>query len=1003
MVREERELAGDLNSNKNGLKLKIVLVIIFFIILTNILSNLKSYEIPEVLQNIDLDLDSSSGNYNETKFFDNNRLFSIHSPVNETIWVIDARNLSKSECVTALSLQGIVNRKSAALYLIHNDLDVQWLNYINKTSNQNPVLCALSEAIEMNYNVLNGAVLYDDNDISLNLATTLAGINDAIMIKDDDATYDLEIILDATKYQDHSYSDLLKKYFKNCNRNVIANFRPHDVLSRDYIIQNRMFCMFLEPGPFSNPFDNYEYIDIIEEFSQDGNGCNRWLFGWFQTPTITEEDYAIQSLSHYGISFLPCTNVPNLSILQAYNVTIETNETTKKQTSAKDKVYITFGMADGDSLGFMYEYMNSYWSDKNISKIPMAWSINTVVREIAPIILKYYNDNAAQNHTFIASGSGLGLVFPDFFKPKILNNYIERSAEFGFDKVWLLNSYTPYETRYSNKILKKYAEHYNGIVLDYGSLPIKGPSWKQYDTPFVRSLHYMGDTEDFKAKFHLTTTFNDKPTFIYITLYPWSELDIPAMLDIIDRTCDDYEFLDLHQFFDLLNKTAKNRYHFDDTRRSLGSTVQYEYELQSIMINEGWIILVAINTLIIWSAIVRVKKHTSSKELNTKEPELNHLIYFGGVNTLYLSMVFWVLYQNYWQWTSLALIMGIAAICPFFRDKQEPKGKRFLNIYTYVLCFSALVSIAFPFVLLICAIAYFKIISLNTRAVVKTYPLSVNLSIILSFLVWTTWMLLPLILVLILSSSELLSKTRITPRNHDGTVVEISGKPKIKSETKLKTESKSDSKSESKKTIRSKLSDWIIDVLSTLLPSVYISLIVLPAFYLDMYFVNLKMSYNSHLILASMLLIPIISYAIGRWLLKYEFIIKRIFPFTWFLIFFSPTPIIMLLILIFIQAQIYTIGISLYRDNIENTTLFYKNLDFAINLSALPIVIGLVIIFPPMIFSIYFLKLSYDFLFILYYTPFLYAIITLLFLVGIVVLEKSKRLSEKRRSQKSKI
>jgi hypothetical protein len=966
----------------NNHSVKILILSIFIILLTEIISNIEPYE------NYTTGFNNSSGNYISNKDPDKNVLPFMRTTINETIFMIDVRTLSFDDRLTAVSLQGIVNKGQASVYLIYSDPELQWFEYLRNFTSNSIQYLDLTQAIERFSNLISGIVLYNDNHVSINLATTISGLENVLMVRTGGETYGFDVTEDTTKLERRSYFQLFHKYFDRCNRGVIAHFAGHDIKSRDYVIQQEMFCFYKEPGPFSWPDENLELMDMIEEFSNKGNGFNRLLFGWFQTPTITEEDYAIQLLSHYGVTLVPDSNTPNLSLLQAVNANLEISENNEFEKVVDKKVYITFGMADGDSLDFMYKNMNSFWNDPLLNDLPVSWSVNPLLEVIAPVVLKYYSETMAENHSFISGGSGMGVIFPDFFPPELLPNYIENSRSIGPDKVWLLNSYTPYETRYSENVLLEYAENYEGIVLDYGSVPVKNPYWKLGGKPFVRSLHYMGDDPDFQVKLGTLNTFSDKPLFLYITLFPWSDLDIPKMLDNIENICDNYEFVNLDQFFFMINDSSENLDYFDDTRRSHASTNQYDLELQDLMINEGWIILCVIFTVIIW--LIISKKKVS--DIKSTKPHLVHYIYYGSANTLYLSMVLWVLFQNYWQWLSLGIIPIIAIIYPFLRILRrknvksldsETKTENYI-FYGFFLGLSSVISVIFPIVLLIGFMAYFKIGKTNPKLLLKTYPIAIMVSFLISFLFWTTWILLSLCLFILFTATKLrILKVPDNKKLDD----ELEG-PNEKMEQKIPSKTVNYS---NKKQKDGKIKDFV----TTFLPAAFFSILILPIFYLDMVLINVIMDYNSYLILILSILVIIIAVPLGIWLMKYYKYIRVLYPLSWLLIIAAPFSFILPLILLLIQAMTYCLAEKSYENLLERSKKQYQFKDFVKNLAYLPIIVSLFIIFPPMIFSVYFIKLNYVLFQLLYLKPVLFCLISLTLVIVLIVAEKRYLKNEK--------
>ncbi len=728
------------NTKKN--RLQITFIIILILILTEIMSSIQPYEFPIIFRDTTCDDNIKNTGVPFERTISNN-----------TIWVIDARKLDKDEQFSAVSLQGIINRNRSSIYIIYSENDVEWLNYLKNITTQTIKNCTLQDAISMFSQQLSGVVIFDNREMSKNLATIYSGLYAGIMVKTGKDTYGLKIIKDATVVNEKTYTDLYTKFAPLCNKEIIANLAPHNIKSRDYIIQHKMLCINLKPGPISWPGENSQFIDIISEYTRGNSGTNRWVFGWFETPMFSEEDYILQVLSHYGVIFLPCSNVPNLSLLQAINATIEIEKHTIEESKPEKKVYITFGFADGDSLDVMYKSMNSYWKEPLRDEIPIAWTVNPAIFDIAPIIMQYYLDTASLRDSFIAAGSGLGIIFPDFYNPDLLQEYIRISSSYDLDYVWLLNSYTPYETRYSNQIVEMYAEQYDGMVLDYGSWPIKSPFWRQYNKPFVRSLHYLGDVGDMKAKLLEITMLNDQPLFLYITLYPWSKDKITNIIDIIDSVCNDYELVDLDQFFYLINTTGNDYQYFEDTRRSIASTRQLDDMLAGTLSDEGWIMVFTMLTLSIWFFIPRIFNFGRIKR--DRKNRMLFLMYCGTANVLYLTTVFWVLFQNYWQWSAMGIVPLLAIAYPFIRRKKHDHKKEKYVFPVLLLSISALLSIQFPAGILFSALGYFLIVKSYPNETVITMPFSISIAIILSFFIWTIWALLPVLLVFVLIAYRL--------------------------------------------------------------------------------------------------------------------------------------------------------------------------------------------------------------------------------------------------------
>ncbi|MCK5561071.1 MAG: hypothetical protein KAJ51_10775, partial [Thermoplasmata archaeon] len=566
----------------------------------------------------------------------------------------------------------------------------------------------------------------------------------------------------------------------------------------------------------------------------------------------------------------------------------------------------------------------------------------------------------------------------DFFKASLLKDYVQCASSYNFDYVWLLNSYTPYETRYSNRVIKQYAEHYNGVVLDYGSSPVKNPFWKQYDTPIVRSLHYMGDDGDFEAKLSEITMFSDKPLFLFITLYPWAEKGLAKIDDLIKSSCSNYEFIDLSEFFYLLNMTETEYHYFEDSRRSVATISYYEEYRHDIMWNLSWTLLLTISPLLVWFGGLKFKRRKkTNQEHNT---ELYSLLFCGTATTLYFTSIIWVIFQNYWQWSAMATIPIFAFVYPLVRSKSNYHQKNFIILAPLLIGSSALLAINFPAAILLGAFGYFIVVKNELSYILKSLPVSISFAIIISFFVWTVWIFIPFIMIMAITGYELQkNKTEDLKNIEDNTRNNNSSKKSVKLTSNLKRPRKI------------KFGFVAKDMLSTFIPALIMSLAIIPAFYLDMHIINLKMDYRGDILLIMSIIIPILSYPIGRYLTRFYNIIKFTFPPTWLLIWLSPTPIITILILVLIQSQIFTLLIILFDREVIKPLKPHRRADFAKNFVALPIIVGLFIVIPPMAYSVYGVTLPTILLYLLYYKPLFYFLFSLLLLAGILILDKEAK------------
>src|ERR1051326_472215 len=132
----------------------------------------------------------------------------LQQPKNLTIY--DLRGASTEVLLSAATMAGLVNRSQPQAYLIFSDDDAFWLKELNtipqetSPTNGDGVLDGLLITFR---NYAKGMVIYDPNfRDSINIATTIAGQNDCIIVsptqaQDLAAAYNLTVHTDLTKQQ----------------------------------------------------------------------------------------------------------------------------------------------------------------------------------------------------------------------------------------------------------------------------------------------------------------------------------------------------------------------------------------------------------------------------------------------------------------------------------------------------------------------------------------------------------------------------------------------------------------------------------------------------------------------------------------------------------------------------------------------------------------------------------------------------------------------------------
>jgi hypothetical protein len=473
----------------------------------------------------------------------------------DKVYVVECDGLSRSDKFTMVSLQGLVNRQNAELYL---DFDTpETVNYSWREANlrgiPNEVL-TFGEAMEKFRSRSRGLVVYEEaHQDTINLATTLAGLEDLLIcnstrIEALNATYGLGIVEDLTTGEwaqitdsPQFYLKAFARYYPKCDQSAMAMLNPYLLTSRDWVVARKLFCYFLSPGPLAAPGQAEAFVRILHD--SPNTTC---LIGWMRADLGIEENSGMQAISKAGKMLLPCEDTPDLSFTGSLRMSGPSRSVIEPEERPKleNKTYISFLISDGDNTDYVCHYMRQRWAAPERGTVPVGWSLPPALAEAAPSMLEYYYRTATSNDTFLAGSSGAAIMYPDFYPPSRLPLFLNRTRQLmdisGLKSVWLINSYTAHETAYSERSLSTYVDYLypSGIFLDYGDVPVSRPYWVQNGNvkggvPVVRSLHMWGSRENLVAKVLLDAEKHPAgPYFIFVTVHVWT-MGLPDVVDVV--------------------------------------------------------------------------------------------------------------------------------------------------------------------------------------------------------------------------------------------------------------------------------------------------------------------------------------------------------------------------------------------------------------------------------------------------------------------------------------
>ena len=345
----------------------------------------------------------------------------------DTVFVVYDDNFTEDEVFIIQTLQGILAKEKPAIYRDVGTGSTIWINDLISKGLITPSYIFQENLIGLISNFkdqINGYVICDLHATSSNIATSLAGILNAVPVteKNIDLMKSLEIPL-LYDLRDKNYGWLLDNFSEAFNKNIIIyQDTIKDLCLGDYSV-------------FTNSlhfFDNIhsELVDTIFNSMQ----TNSFLLGWGN-----DEYQTVNKSSNHSISVLPADYSYNLSLLTNMNSNIS-QKSHEIETKTIDSVHtVCFVMSDGDNIQWLLNWFitdNRWFGNDKRGLLDIGWTISPALSELAPTVMsKIYeisSHTAFGKDYFIAGPSGTGYIYPEKFKDlelytEQLNSYMQKS------------------------------------------------------------------------------------------------------------------------------------------------------------------------------------------------------------------------------------------------------------------------------------------------------------------------------------------------------------------------------------------------------------------------------------------------------------------------------------------------------------------------------------------------------------------------------------------------
>ena len=491
----------------------------------------------------------------------------------EKLYVVD---LSKCDFHTdykhliVSSLQGLSSREVPQIYVIYKEVDKWWLELLKK-HNIKIEEVSFDFILDNFVNYARGCVVFDPKlPDTVNIATTMAGLYDLVVVHPNDVKLLEEKGLDIKEDLRNKFKDRFEAYlwaynnlWSKCEHRIlvpmspgppICTHNPMQVAVRDYVIALKLFAHYLDPRA---PHERELFIKLLEDMPN-----NTALLGWFEEEEIITvhlasiyNKFVVVMTHHYGpLDFANPTVWSGIRVNGKFKL-----PPIRIEKLGGKRVYVTFYVTDGDNIHFDYNLIK-FWKDKNRGKVPIAWTVSPFLVDLAPFILRYYSSTASDNDCFVSGPSGAGYWYP-LANPRYADEFLELCKKYfelsGLKFTEILG--------YSDSIGKKYSEKLDIIAIkkEYNEYPLSyfylvGNCFYYLDNVPVLFgvIHYSDkDVEGFLRVLKKIKEKSKGLTFILVVSQPWNFESLEKVSNVVNKLSEDHEIsvVNFHEFCTLIN------------------------------------------------------------------------------------------------------------------------------------------------------------------------------------------------------------------------------------------------------------------------------------------------------------------------------------------------------------------------------------------------------------------------------------------------------------------
>jgi len=492
-------------------------------------------------------------------------IFAKSNPLAQTLLVADIRSEPADWQLLLLTLQGLVNRQQPQLYLLFNDTDEFWLDWMRQRGWVRRVqrLADAKQLLQRYRSRVKGIVVTDSAlPATKNVATMLASTSGAVVASPRLARQlKLPVVADLRgrwKKNVDAYRWALETLWHKMNPHLVACSYPDHLALRDYLVQNRVFIFWISgqvdgARPYSDPDAEARLAEEVLA-KMPPNTCVL-SYPWAGKDIGIGEGPGVTLFAEFGKYLVGTINCSNLSVHSGIRVAQFRQKPAPPVPPLRDdKVYVAFIISDGDNLPVLTIHnFPQLWREEARGKLPIGWTISPAARWLIPAVVDYYYQTSSPQDYWLTAVSGLGYTYPDHYgtryrdREKVYTDFLDltRRAMVPMDlhAAWIMGIAQP-------KLIAQYAERVrpNALFPDYGrrvtryedatyltscNVPVFHAvmSWREGASPEEQVALWVQQVR--------SMTPAQRPAFLHLFVWNWGAT-LAMLQDVMRQLGDEY-------------------------------------------------------------------------------------------------------------------------------------------------------------------------------------------------------------------------------------------------------------------------------------------------------------------------------------------------------------------------------------------------------------------------------------------------------------------------------